>query len=221
MAVFFLPARAPVPVVPGSFEQIRGGTVRVPTGPGRSTLRLRAAALVPLDASGRVIPTGPTTGDEMPSVSTSFWQAPATTPKTPGPAHDGGHAGPGPGACELGQPGLPGLTPAWGHTVARVSPVTAAQGELLLSCIDTHYDLHGWPLTAAVLVNAQRPGATPGPLPGATPVPHAAGTVDVPGARLSGRRVGSAWLVVSGGSGTAQRLRVLAALRITHLDLTP
>ncbi len=221
MAVFFLPARAPVPVVSGSFEQIRGGAVRLPAGPGRSTLRVRAAALVPLDASGRVIRTGPMSGDEMPSVSTAFWQAPAATPKSPGSGHNGGHTVPGPAACELGQSGLPGLTPVWGHTVARVSPVTAAQGELLLSCVDTHYDLHGWPLTAAVLVNAQHPGATPGPLPGATPVPHAAGMVDVPGARLSGRRVGSAWLVVSGGSGTAQRLRVLAALRISHLDLTP
>jgi len=96
--------------------------------------------------------------------------------------------------------------------------VTGAQGEPLLSCIDTHCYLHGWPLTAAVLLNAQQPGSDPGPLPGATPVAGAAGIADFPSAGLSARRVGNGWFV--GGSGTAQRLRVLAALRITKLKLT-
>lgn len=83
------------------------------------------------------------------------------------------------GACELGATGLPGLTPEWGHTLA-ITSVTGAQGELLLSCIDTHCYLHGWPLTAAVLLNAQQPGSDPGPLPGATPVAGAAGIADFP-----------------------------------------
>jgi hypothetical protein len=184
---------------------------------GRSWRRIRAAALVPVDAGGRVIPVRPSNQDGFPS--TAFWQAPGAVrptihePPYHGPTH------PGPGACELGQSGLSGLTPVWGHTLARIMRVTSAQGELLLSCIDTHYYLHRWPLTASVLINAQHPGAAPGPLPGARPVVGATGVVDFPSAGLSGRRVGNAWLVVSGGSGTAQRLRVLAALRIIQLNL--
>ena len=151
--------------------------------------------------------------------STAFWQAPSADAHEPRTALPRPHP-PGPGACELGQSRLPGLTPEWGHTLARITPITGAQGELLLSCIDTHYYLHGWPLTAAVLLNAQHPGAAPGPLPGTMQVVGATGIVDYPGAGLSGRRIGNAWLVVSGGSGTAQRLRVLAALHITQLKLT-
>ena len=217
VAVFFLPAGAPAPVVAG-FERITGGTTRVPAGPGRSSRRIRAAALVPLDAAGQAIPVSRSNPSASPS--TAFWQAPtAVTPTIHEPPYHG-PTHPGPGACELGQSRLPGLTPEWGHTLARITPITSAQGELLLSCIDTHYYLHGWPLTAAVLVNAQHPGAAPGPLPGATPVASATGTVDSPGSSLSGRRIGNAWLVVSGGSGTAQRLRVLTALQITQLKLT-
>lgn len=217
VAVFFLPAGAPAPVVAG-LERITGGTTRVPAGPGLTSRRIRAAALIPLDAAGQVIPVSRSNLGGFPS--TAFWQAPsAVTPTIHEPPYHG-PTHPGPGACELGQSGLPGLTPEWGHTLARITPITGAQGELLLSCIDTHYYLHGWPLTAAVLVNAQHPGAPPGPLPGATPVAGATGIVDSPDAGLSGRWVGNAWLVVSGGSGTAQRLRVLTALRITQLKLT-
>jgi hypothetical protein len=214
VAVFFLPAGAPIPVAPASLPII-GGTIRVPAGPPRSLRRIPAAALVPLDAAGRVIPATSPNLNAFPS--TAFWQAPGAVTRTihEPPYHGPTH--PGPGACELGETGLPGLTPEWGHTLARITPVTGAQGELLLSCIDTHYYLHGWPLTAAVLLNAQHPGAPPGPLPGATPVPGATEMADFPAAGLSGRRIGDAWLVVSGGSGTAQRLHVLAALRITKL----
>ena len=218
-AVFFLPAGAPAPVIPGSFPPIRSGTIRVPAGPDGSWRRIPAAALVPLNTAGRVIPVSPPNLTAFPL--TAFWQAPsAVTPSIHEPSYHG-PTHPGPGACELGQTGLPGLTPEWGHTLARVTPVTDAQGELLLSCIDTHYYLHGWPLTAAVLLNAQHPGAPPGPLPGATPIPGTTDTVDFPAAGLSGRRVGNAWLIVSGGSGTTQRVRVLTALHITHLTLTP
>jgi hypothetical protein len=217
VAVFFLPAGAPAPVPAGSFERIIRGTIRVPAGPGRSWRRIRAAAIVALDAAGRVIPVSRSNLGAFPSIA--FWQAPsAVTPTIHEPPYHG-PTHPGPGVCELGQSDMPGLTPEWGHTLARITPITGAQGELLLSCIDTHYYLHGWPLTVAVLLNAQHPGAAPGPLPGATPVANATDMVDSAGSGLSGRRIDHAWLIVSGGSGTAQRLRVLAALRISHLKL--
>jgi hypothetical protein len=43
--------------------------------------------------------------------------------------------------------------------------------------------------------------------------------VDFASASLSARRVGNAWIVVRGGSGSRQRLRVLEALRISRFDL--
>jgi hypothetical protein len=82
-----------------------------------------------------------------------------------------------------------------------------------------HNPLHGWPLATGVLLDARRPGRVLGALPGAAPVPGAPGIVDFAAASLSARRVGNAWLVVRGGSGTRQRLRVLEALRISRLDL--
>ncbi len=56
-------------------------------------------------------------------------------------------------------------------------------------------------------------------MPGASPVPGVPGVVDFPSASLSARRDGDAWVVVRGGSGSRQRLRVLEALRISRLDL--
>lgn len=85
--------------------------------------------------------------------------------------------------------------------------------------MSTEYYLHGWPMTAAVLLDAGRPGAVLGPIPGARAVPRHPSGVDFADASLSARRIGNAWLVVQGGSGTAQRLTVLQALQINKLDL--
>jgi hypothetical protein len=74
-------------------------------------------------------------------------------------------------------------------------------------------------MTAAVLLNARRPGAEPGPIPGTRPVPGHPNMVDFPAASLSAQREGNAWLVVQGGSGTAQRIRVLQALVIAKLNV--
>jgi hypothetical protein len=72
---------------------------------------------------------------------------------------------------------------------------------------------------AAVLLDARRPGQSLGPIPGAKPVPGLPDIVDLEGGSLTARRIGNAWLVVQGGSGAAQRRQVLAALRISKLDL--
>jgi hypothetical protein len=70
-----------------------------------------------------------------------------------------------------------------------------------------------------VLLDARRPGRVLGRIPGAQPVGGRPGTVDVPRGALAARRIGNAWLVVQGGSGLAQRLQALSALRIGKLDL--
>lgn len=63
-------------------------------------------------------------------------------------------------------------------------------------------------LKIAVLVDAGRPGRRPAPLPGQHAVPARPGVVDASGG-LSGRRVGSRWLVVAGND-RAGRQRLLA-----------
>ena len=143
---------------------------------------------------------------------------------------------PRPGVCELAQHGLPALHAQFGHTIAWIAPVPDALGEVFLSCVDTEYWMDGWPLQAAVLLDGHRPGQVLGPIPGARPVPGQPDMVNLPLGRvplnydtpisadspqfsLTAKRVGNAWLVVQGGSGLAQRVQVLNALRISKLDL--
>jgi hypothetical protein len=203
-------------------------------------------AILPLDRSGQVIaiapqPTGPPTPGSLPLT----WMAPnAVTRWWPleglgVPYHHPGYHGrthPGPGVCELAQHGLPALHAEFGHTIATISPDPDALGQLFVSCIDTEYYLHGWPLQAGVLLDGRQPGQVLRPIPGARPVPGQPQMVNLPAGRvpwnygspvtadspqfsLTAKRVGNAWLVVQGGSGLVQRLQVLNSLRISKLDL--
>jgi hypothetical protein len=219
-AVFFLAAGAPEPAVGWRPGEPLDSRIRVP-GPGAST-RLTSTptvALIPLDSAGNVLPTTlPTTGNQY-LRGWSFWQAPsAVTPNIhEAPYH--GRTRPRAGVCEVAHHGLPGLTAEWGSTITSITTAKDFVGELFLSCVSTEYYLHGWPMTAAVLLDARHPGAELGPIPGASQVPGDRAIVDFPGASLSARRVGNAWLVVQGGSGTTQRTQALQALRIDKLDL--
>ncbi|MDQ6842456.1 MAG: hypothetical protein M3025_08555 [Actinomycetota bacterium] len=89
--------------------------------------------------------------------------------------------------------------------------------------MSTEYYLHRWPITAAVLLNAQHPELPVGPIPGLVPVAGAPGvyTSQDAGAwgALTARRVGDAWLVLSGGRDLAQRIAVLQALRVSNPTL--
>ena len=148
-----------------------------------------------------------------------FWQAPsAVTPNISEPPYHG-PTHPLPGVCELAQRGLRALTPEWGHAINVIPSYPDSVGTLFVSCIDTEYYLHGWGLGAGVLLDARRPGRVLGQIPGAHPVAGHPGTVNVPNGGLTARRVANAWLVVQGGSGLAQRLQALSALRIAKLDL--
>jgi hypothetical protein len=215
-AVFFLAAGSPQPIVGWRPGDPIHSHLRVPTGPGPNQWRdIPTIALLPLDPSGHVLSTTFTYPD---GPFPSFWQTPAAvTPNN----HQAPYHGPTrpDGVCRLARHGLPGLTPAWGHTIDRIAPASDSLGELFLSCVDSEYYLHGWPLAVGVLLDARLPGQVLGALPGARPVPGHPGEVESAGASLSALRIGNAWLVVRGGSGSAQRLRVLAALRISKLDL--
>lgn len=221
-AVFFLPAGASVLTIgwrPGqpirSVIHINPALFGLPRG-YRGPRTIQTLAILPLDAHGNTISTHPT----YPSGSFAyFWQAPsAVTPNTQEPPYHG-PSRPLPGVCELAQHGLPGLTAEWGHAIHRIAPVPDSIGELFLSCLDTEYYLHGWPLAAGVLLDARRPGQTLGAVPGARPVSGHPDTVDFEGGNLTARRSGNAWLVVQGGSGMRQRLEVLTALKSSRLDL--
>jgi hypothetical protein len=220
VAVFFVKAHAPVPLVGWRPGKPINSRMRVPeNGPRSRWVSIPTTAVLPLDSAGHTLPTaslGPGDGYVR---GWSFWQAPsAITPRIHEPPYHG-PTRPRAGACGLAQRGLPGLTAEWGSTITTIPAVKHYVGELFVSCVSTEYYLHGWPLTAAVLLDAGHPGATLGPIPGAAAVPGHPGVVDFAGASLSAKRVANAWLLVQGGSGTTQRLRVLKALRITELDL--
>jgi hypothetical protein len=213
-AVFFLPAGSPQPMIglpPGA--PLHYLTVPGPYGRHRVAIE----AVVPLDKDANPIPTRVAPADGF--VSGPFWQAPsAVTKNIHEPAYHG-RRHPAPGVCELAQHGLPGLTPEWGRTITRLSPVQDSVGELFESCIATEYYLRGTPLSVGVLLDARHPGHTLDPLPDTRPVSGNRDLVDYGAADLSARRIGNAWLVVQGGSGRAQRLEVLQALRISRLSL--
>jgi hypothetical protein len=99
--------------------------------------------------------------------------------------------------------------------ISRPHSYTGIIGRVFLSCADTEYYLHNWPLDAGVLLDAGHPGTPPAPLPDMKAVHGHAGVFTAPGegGALTARRVGNAWLVVDGGSGQGQRLAVLADLR--------
>lgn len=221
-AVFFLPAGSPMLTDGWRPGQPIHSYVRLPSGPHPGSdpykwPKVPTLAVLPLDASGRVLAT---TFNYPDPPFQFFWQAPkAVTPNNEQPPYHGPTQPRADGICQLVQHGLPGLTPAWGHTILRIKPVRNSVGELFVSCVDAEYYLHGWPLATGVLVDARRPGQVLGALPGTHPVPGVPGAVDFPGANLSARRIGNAWLVVRGGSGSGQRLSVLEALRISRLDL--
>jgi hypothetical protein len=121
------------------------------------------------------------------------------------------------GACQLTTDHVPGLTAQWGASVQRLKSSSGIIGRPYLSCVDTEYYLENWPLDAAVVLDATRPGTPPAPLLRMRPVHGRPGVVQAPGAQkdIVGRRIPGAWLLVEGGSGLRQRLTVLEHLHAT------
>lgn len=165
-------------------------------------MRVRETPAIPLDATGR--PIAITASPSYGGASTRFWMRPQQVPA---------------GDCKLDTSGLAGLTPQWGTIANAIVPATEVQGAAFLSCVSTEYYLHRWPITAAVLLNAQHPEQPVGPIPGLVPFAGVPGvyTLQDAGAwgALTARRVGKAWLVLNGGRDLAQRIAVLRALRVS------
>ena len=235
-AVVFIPAKGRVFLI-----RAHGPVPVLKHPPGMKNVLL--VPVEPLARSGKAIPAqftpqpnGPPPLTWMaPDAVSHWWPLGEFTVPYQGPGY---HAPtrPRPGVCELAQHGLPALHVQFGHTIAWIAPVPDALGEVFVSCVDAEYWMDGWPLQAAVLLDGHRPGRVLEPIPGARPVPGQPDMVNLPLGRvplnydtpisadspqlsLTAKRVGNAWLVVQGGSGLAQRVQVLNALRITKLDL--
>lgn len=124
------------------------------------------------------------------------------------------------GACELSATQLPRETSArWGSVATVIRPETGLVGHALMSCVDTTYFyLEEHALTAAVLLNASHPGATPPPLPGMKPLVGHPGIFAAPDSQeMAARRIPGAWLVVQENDGIGLRVPVelLESLRAT------
>jgi hypothetical protein len=159
-------------------------------------------SLSAIDAHGRVLPSPAPGGSRVPA---RWWQRPQAPPSGP---------------CGLHAVGVAGLSAQWGHIAAAIVPYPApiSAGRAFFSCIDTEYYLHGWPLVAAILLDAARPGSPPAVIPGVSAVRGAPGFVNGPGdfhGDITATRLANAWLVVAGGSGLAQRLELLRHLTPT------
>jgi hypothetical protein len=63
------------------------------------------------------------------------------------------------------------LTPEWGSTIKSLPTVKDYVGELFVSCVSTEYYLHGWPIAAAVLLDARRPAPRSSRSPAPNPCP--------------------------------------------------
>jgi hypothetical protein len=126
------------------------------------------------------------------------------------------------GVCGISASGFAGLEQRSGGVVSEITPHVDLLGREFLNCANSFYLLNRkWPLEAYVLLDAAHPGATPAPLPGMQPLAGRRGVFIGPGP-VSGevaRRIPGAWLVVSAGEDTAQRLTLLEHLRTTlHLQ---
>jgi hypothetical protein len=161
--------------------------------------------MLALDSRGRALEPSKTPDEQL--IPTRWWQRPQA---------------PASGPCRLSAHGLRGLSAQWGHVAGAIAPYPRPiAGRAFSSCIDTEYYLHGWPLDAAILLDAGHPGSPPAPIPGLSAAPGARGFLNGPGGfqgDITAARLGDAWLAVAGGRGLAQRLEVLRHLTATiHL----
>lgn len=151
------------------------GTI-VPPGMTAASLNLGSSSLpgltlTPLDASGRPISTRPVPSPfTLPNI---YWQRSATVP-----------AG---ARCAIRSATRARVQR--GIAASAITPDSAAVGPAFLNCLRVWYTVPGGAIQAAVLLNAQHPGAPPALLWGSYPLAGHPGLVEIPPIRYKTRRV--------------------------------
>ena len=171
------------------------------------------------DASGQPIPYD---GSGMPNEPTRSW-GPGQTPAA--------------GSCSVTARGGANLTFGVGSVVTSIVPAPKIAGAAFLPCLERNVRLdstlpRSLPIDERVmqiyvLLNASDPGAAAPALPYMQPSSSHPGIFNnaelpLPDALSSGmtaRRVGLAWLVVTGGRSTEQRLAVLSQISLGPVNL--
>jgi hypothetical protein len=179
--------------------------------------RRRCPRFTPFDAAGNIIQRSPLIGTPLAFALPGRlrWHSPVPSPS---------------GACTVSTAHLPDASPRRGSLAARIRPYPELIGRGFLSCVDVTYHIivpggGETDLTAAVLLDAGHPGATPAPLPDMQPLSGHAAIFEAPssGGEMVARRIAGAWLVAEeagedGASDFQQPLSLLAHLRATvHL----
>jgi hypothetical protein len=155
---------------------------------------------VPVNASGK--PLAETANPEAIGVETPTRHVSATATTSTGP-------------CRIGALHLHGVLAFGAYVILRASSHRGLIGRPFMSCASTLYELAGWRVTAAVLLDAVKPGAVPAMLPNMQPVPRHHGVFQAlcSEGEMVARRIPGAWLVATGGNGLQQRLMVLEHLK--------
>jgi hypothetical protein len=200
-------------------DGLRAAAVEVLRHDGHPSIGLHCPRLTALDARGEALRES---GKRAARLTFS-----ATLPGTkrwdrgvPGPNQAWNSTPEAHGACELTATQLPRETSArWGSDATVIRPESGLVGQALMACVDiTYFYLDEYALTAAVLLNAARPGATPPVLPGMKPLAGHPGFFKAPDeSEMAARRIPGAWLVVEEADGIG--LRVPVEL-LEHLQAT-
>ena len=172
-----------------------------------------------LGASGEQIPYD---GSGMPNEPTRSW-GPGQTPAA--------------GSCSVSARAGANLTFGVGSVVTSIVPAPRVVGAAFLPCLERNVRLDSTSprsllideraMQIYVLLNASDPSAPAPALPYMQPLPGYPGTLNnaelpLPDALSDGmtaRRVGNAWLVVTGGRSTQQRLAVLGQTSLGPVNL--
>ena len=212
---------APIPTTTNATlpDGLRAAAVEVLRHNGHPSIGLHCPQMTPLNADGKPIrDTGKRAAplrftERLPG--TKRWDRGVPGQNPAWNARPQAH-----GACELTATQLPRETSArWGSVATVIRPEKGLVGQALMSCVDiTYFYLAEHALTAAVLLNASHPGATPPPLPDMKPLAGHPGIFEAPDSQeMAARRIPGAWLVVEENDGIGLRVPVelLESLRAT------
>jgi hypothetical protein len=189
-------------------DGLRAAALQAPEYPFQLRFSTHCPEVTPFDAAGAAIPTqslaGVPLGARLPRAT---WAHPQRPPR---------------GVCRLGATRLRLGTVAWeGAVASAIRPIHRLLGHALVSCADTVY-IHrvGEYVTAAVLLNASRPGNAPPALPDTTPLAGHPGIFQAASSEgpVLARRIPGAWVLTTTeetGGDPGMPLEILKRTRVT------